>query len=68
MNENKVGQQSLALKNKFPGICRAKHKSSFQPTGKLSKLYSTTSFEHMTILTLGELQDSALLLFQLSFH
>ena len=47
----KVGWQSSSLKNKFSGFRRAKHKHLFSK----SKPYSMTSYEHVSILTLGEL-------------
>ena len=47
--EVKVGWQSSSLKNKFSGFRRAKHKHIFSK----SKPYSTTSYEHVSILTLG---------------
>ena len=45
------GWQSSSLKNMFSGFRRAKRKHIFSK----SKPYSTTSYEHMNILTLGEL-------------
>ena len=41
-------------KNMFSGFRRAKRKHLFSK----SKPYSTTSYEHVSILTLGELEDS----------
>ena len=47
----KVGWQSFSLKNKFSGFRRAKHKHLLSK----SKPYSTTSYEHVSILTSGGL-------------
>ena len=47
----KEGWQSSSLKNKFSGFRQAKHKHLFSK----SKPYSTTSYEHVSILTLGGL-------------
>ena len=47
----KVGWQSSSLKNRFSGFRRAKHKHLFSK----SKPYFTTSYEHVSILTLGGL-------------
>ena len=53
VNEYKVnvGWQSSSLKNKFSGFRRAKHKHLLSK----SKPYSTTSYEHVSIFTLGGL-------------
>ena len=50
----KEGRQSSSLKNMFSGFRRAKRKHLFTK----SKPYSTTSHEHVSILTLGQLQCS----------
>ena len=57
VNENKVGWQSSSLKKKVFWISPSKTKTSFLE----SKRYSS-SYEHVSILTLGEP------LFLLSFH
>ena len=52
----KVRWKSSSLKNKFPGFRREKHKHLFSQ----SKPYSTTSYEHVSILTLGGLWTNKL--------
>ena len=59
----KVGWQSSSLKNKFSGFRRAKHKYLLSKP----KPYSTTSYEHVSILTLVDFK-TLLPLFLFSFH